>query len=273
MSLEGFSLDQFSHDGETYPIYRRGTGPGVIIVHEVPGITPEVARFATIVADSGFTVLMPSLFGTPGKPNSNGYIAQQLLRACIRKEFKVLASRKSSPTTHYLRALCRSAHKKLGGPGVGAIGMCLTGNFALSLMVDPSVMAPVLSQPSLPFPVTTSKRSALHISDEDLACVKKRVTEKKQKILALRFSDDKTSPPERFDRLRKEFGDGIETIEIDSSPGNAHGISGKAHSVLTTEFVDEQGHPTLDAVNRTIEFLREKLICSTETEHGARLKG
>ena len=265
MPLEGFTVDQFSHEGETYPIYRRGTGPGIIIMHEVPGITPEVARFATIVADSGFTVLMPSLFGTPGKPNSGGYIAQQLLRACIRKEFKLLASRKSSPITHYLRALCRSAHKELGGPGVGAIGMCLTGNFALSLMVDSSVMAPVLSQPSLPFPFSADKRSALHLSDDDLACVKKG----DKKILALRFSNDKTSPPERFDRLRTEFGDRVETIEIDSSPRNKHGISGKAHSVLTTEFIDEQGHPTLNAVNRTIEFLRENLNAVTELKQPA----
>ncbi len=259
MSLKGFSLDPFSHNGETYPLYRRGTGPGVIIVHEVPGITPEVARFATIVADSGFSVFMPSLFGTPGKANSGGYIARQLLRACIRKEFKVFASRESSPITHYLRALCRSAHKELGGPGVGAIGMCLSGNFALSLMVEPAVMAPVLCQPSLPFPVSKRRRSALHISDNDLACVKKRVTEDQQQILALRFSDDVTSPPERFERLRQEFGAGIDTIEIDSSPGNAHGISSKAHSVLTTELINEEGHPTYDALKQTIEFLRKNL--------------
>lgn len=259
MTLEGFDLDQFSHQHQTYPVYRRGSGPGVVIIHEIPGITPEVARFATMVADSGFTVLMPHLFGAPGKPNSPGYIAAQLLRACISKEFKVLASRKSSPITDYLRALCRSAHQELGGPGVGAIGMCLTGNFALTLMVDPSVMAPVLSQPSLPFPVTKQKRSALHISDEDFSCVKKRVKEDGQKILALRFSDDKTSPPERFDRLRQELGENVETIEIDSSPGNPHGISTNAHSVLTTEFVDHQGHPTLNAVNRTLAFLHENL--------------
>jgi dienelactone hydrolase len=259
MPLEGFSLDQFSHEGKSYPIYRRGTGPGVIIMHEVPGITPEVARFATLVADSGFSVFMPHMFGTPGKPNSPGYIAKELLRACIRKEFKVLASRRSSPITNYLRALCRSAHKELGGLGVGAIGMCLTGNFALSLMVDPSVMAPVLSQPSLPFPVSANKRSALHISDSDLACVKKRVKEQNQKILALRFSDDKTSPPERFDRLRQELGDNLETIEIDSSTGNSHGISKSAHSVLTTELINEQGHPTFNALNRTLKFLHENL--------------
>ncbi|MBL4583785.1 MAG: dienelactone hydrolase family protein [Pseudomonadales bacterium] len=266
MPLEGFSLDQFSHEGETYPVYHRGNGPGVIIMHEVPGITPEVARFATTVADSGFTVVMPSLFGTPGKPNSSGYIARQLLRACISKEFKVLASRKSSPITDYLRALCTSVHKELGGPGVGAIGMCLTGNFALSLMVDPSVMAPVLSQPSLPFPLSKDKRSALHISDEDFACIKKRVKVDDQKILALRFSDDVTSPPERFDRLRQELGANFETIEIDSSPGNAFGISNKAHSVLTTEVVDEEGHPTLAAVKRTLEFLHENLDISIGAE-------
>jgi dienelactone hydrolase len=259
MSLDGFSLHDFSHQGETYPVYRRGTGPGVVIIHEIPGITPEVAQFAEIVSDSGFTVVMPHLFGTPGKPNSPGYIAGQLFRACIRKEFHVLASRHSSPITDYLRALCRNTHKELGGSGVGAIGMCLTGNFALSLMVDPSVMAPVLSQPSLPFALTADKRAALHISDADLACVKKRVQDENQKVLALRFSHDKTCPPERFQRLKQELGDGVETVEIDSSPGNAHGISSRAHSVLTTDLVNEEGHPTLNAVRRVLAFLHENL--------------
>ncbi len=165
MSLEGFDSSPFSHDGVTRSVYRRGTGPGVVVVHEIPGITPEVARFARIVADDGFRVFLPHLFGTPNKPLSPGYAVGQMARACIRREFSVFSRHESSPITDWLRALCRHAHGECGGPGVGAIGMCLTGNFALSLMVDESVMAPVLSQPSLPFPVSASHRRALHLSD------------------------------------------------------------------------------------------------------------
>ena len=178
MALTGYEAFEFTDGGTTRTVYRRGSGPGVIVMHEIPGITPEVAGFTTRVADEGFTVFLPHLFGTPGKPLSGGYLAGQLARVCISREFHVLARRGSSPITGWLRALCRRAHAECGGLGVGAIGMCLTGNFALSLMVDPVVMAPVLSQPSLPFGVTKERRAALHISDDDLEVVKKRARER-----------------------------------------------------------------------------------------------
>jgi len=258
MPLPGFDETTFSHEGETYPVFRRGAGPGVVVIHEIPGITPPVADFARRVADAGFSVYAPSLFGTPGKPFSNGYMLGQMARACISREFHVLATNQSSPITNYLRALCRKAHADCGGPGVGAIGMCLTGNFALSLMVDESVMAPVLSQPSLPFGVTAAHRAALHLSDDDLATVKRRA-EGGCGVLGMRFTHDLLSPPERFETLRRELGDGFEGIEIDSSRGNPHGIKRAAHSVVTLDLVDQQGHPTRTALDRVLAFFAERL--------------
>jgi dienelactone hydrolase len=256
--LDGFHRFEFSHDGERRDVYHRGEGPGVVVMHEVPGITPEVARFARRVADEGFTVFMPHLFGTPGKSMSTGYILSQLAHCCIRREFQVLAEKRSSPITDWLRALCREAHQRCGGPGVGAIGMCMTGNFALALMVDESVMAPVLSQPSLPFPLTKAKREALHVSDEDLAVIKRRAAEGCG-VLGLRFTHDLMVPGERFERLRRELGDGFEGIEIDSGPGNPCGIPRTAHSVVTKDLVDEKGHPTQAALERVLAFFRERL--------------
>lgn len=258
MTLEGFTESSFTHDGSTRTLYRRGSGPGVVVMHEIPGITPPVAAFARRVADEGFTVVMPWLFGTPGKPLSAPYAMGQLARACISREFAVLASRRSSPITDWLRALCRAVHAELGGKGVGAIGMCLTGNFALTLMVDKSVMAPVLSQPSLPFPIGSERRSALHISDEDLAAVKARVSEGAC-VLGLRFTGDPLVPAERFERLRKELGPGFEGIGIDSSRGNPHGIAAVAHSVVTNDLVDSEGHPTRVALDRVLSFFKERL--------------
>jgi len=256
--LEGFEEFPFSHDGATRPVYRRGEGPGVVIMHEIPGITPEVAGFARRVADEGFTVFLPHMFGTPGKPLGIPYALGQMARACISREFHVLARGESSPITDWLRALCRHAHEVCGGPGVGAIGMCLTGNFALSLMVDESVMAPVLSQPSLPFGVTRSHRAALHLSDADLAVVKQRV-KGGCGVLGMRFTSDPMCPGERFDTLRRELGDGFEAIEIDSGRGNAYGIPRTAHSVVTTDLVDEAGHPTRVALDRVLALFRERL--------------
>jgi dienelactone hydrolase len=133
--------------------------------------------------------------------------------------------------------------------------MCLTGNFALTLMVDDAVMAPVLSQPSLPFPFGKTRRAGLHISDEDLATAKAR----RVPILGLRFTEDAACPVERFDRLRSEFGERFEAIEIDSSRGNPHGVPHDAHSVLTLHFVDKDGHPTKLALERVLGFFRERL--------------
>ena len=80
-----------------------------------------------------------------------GYAAAEMLKGiCIRREFSVWATNRSSPIVDWLRALSREMHTQCGGNGVGAVGMCFTGNFALAMMTEPAVVAPVLSQPSLP---------------------------------------------------------------------------------------------------------------------------
>lgn len=67
-SLEGFDVKPFeSSSGRKRNIYRMGSGPAVIVIHEIPGITPLVADFARRVADNGMTVVLPDLLGTPGR--------------------------------------------------------------------------------------------------------------------------------------------------------------------------------------------------------------
>lgn len=256
--LETFESFPYSADGATRTVYTRGRGPGVVVMHEIPGITPQVAAFAQRVAAAGFRVYLPHLFGVPGKPLSNGYMLGQVARACVSREFAVLAAHRSSPITEWLRALCRTAHAECGGRGVGALGMCLTGNFALALMVDEAVMAPVLSQPSLPFGTNAARRAALHVGPEQLAIVKQRAASGCP-VLGLRFTADPMCPGERFATLRRELGAHFEGIEIDSRPGNPHGIKRSAHSVLTTDLVDSDGHPTRAALERVLEFFRQQL--------------
>lgn len=257
--MEDFSCRDFRHSGGSWPVYEKGAGPGVIILHEVPGITPEVARFARRVADAGFNVVLPSLFGTPGRPITPGYAARQIVRACVRREFAVLAAGRSSPITDTLRELCREVHTRQGGPGVGVLGMCLTGNFALALMADPSVMAPVLSQPSLPFALTPSRRAGLHLSAEARAEARRRIEEEGLRLLGLRFTGDLMCPAARFDALREAFGAGFEAVEIDSGLFNEHGVPPLAHSVLTNDLVDVEGHPTRAALQRVLSFFEEQL--------------
>src|SRR5215212_9205705 len=96
---------------------------------EMPGITPDVARFARWVRDAGFAVYMPSLFGRDGAYPTVEEGIEVFKRACVSAEFRALKAGESSPVTSWLRALARHAHHECGGKGVGAIGMCFTGNF------------------------------------------------------------------------------------------------------------------------------------------------
>lgn len=258
MALEDFDRRPVTLMGVTRTVHVLGSGPAVVVMHEIPGITPQVEAFARRVAAAGFRVYLPELFGTPGRAISPGYVLGQLARACVSREFRVLARRDTSPITDWLRALCRQAHAECGGPGVGAVGMCITGNFALAMMVEPALMAPVLSQPSLPFGVTRAHRAALHVSDAALAAARRRTAEGCT-VLGLRFTADPMCPAERFATLRRELGPGFEGIEIDSGPGNPFGIKRMAHSVLTTDLVDTEGHPTRAALDRVLQLFRETL--------------
>ena len=255
-AIAGFDQVPFIHQGRTHPVYRAGAGPAVIVIHEIPGIHPGMVTFAQRLLGAGYSVYLPSLFGRAGQPVSNGAVLGSILQVCVSREFAILADR-TSPVVTWLRALAAQAHRECGGPGVGAIGMCLTGGFALAMAVDPAVLAPVLS-PGLPAPVTARTRAAVGLDAGDLAQVKAR-TSRGLSVLGLRFSADRGCPAERFQRLRRELGGGFEAVEVDSSPGNPYGIPSRAHAVLTVDLVDEPGHPTRVALDRVLGFLDQRL--------------
>jgi dienelactone hydrolase len=250
-----YAESQFTGGTYTRQVFRRGTGPAAIIIHEMPGLHPLVFRFADRVAAAGMTVFLPSLFGTPGKEISRGYYWASVLKAvCIQREFAVWASDRSSPIVDWLRALARYAHAECGGRGVGAVGMCFTGNFALAMMTEPSVVAPVLSQPSLPSAIFRKRRKAdLHASPEEISCARRRFNDEDLSMIGLRFRGDHLSPQERFDRLTAEFGDRFEPIVLEDADAQPGPIP--PHCVLTMHLVDTPGSPTKRAEERVIEFL------------------
>ncbi|MBA3499092.1 MAG: dienelactone hydrolase family protein [Myxococcota bacterium] len=256
--MNGFTPYEATYEGKTKTVFRAGSGPAVIVMHEVPNLHPGVIAFGRRVVDAGFTVFMPSLFGTPGAPATVVTNVRGMARACVATEFAVWATRTTSPVTTWLRALARDAHRACGGPGVGAVGMCLTGGFALAMMVDDVVVAPVLSQPSVPFPITAAHRRDLGISDDDLEIVRRRAAAGAC-VLGLRFTGDILVPDARFARLREELGDRFTAVEIDSKRGNPHGVPRAAHSVLSHHFVDAPGHPTRDALDHVLAFLSDRL--------------
>ncbi|HUY49214.1 MAG TPA: dienelactone hydrolase family protein [Streptosporangiaceae bacterium] len=256
-AVPGFDVTTFSHDGRAHDVYQAGTGPAVIVLHEMPGLHPGVTAFGQRLVDAGYTVYLPSLFGHPGAPFAGREMLRSMTRVCVSREFAVLADR-TSPVASWLRGLAAKAHAECGGPGVGAVGMCFTGGFALAMAVEPAVLAPVLSQPGLPAAVNARHRAALGLDPADLAAVKARASQGLC-VLGLRFTADKGAPGERFATLRRELGDAFEGIEIDSSPGNPHGIPKNAHSVLTVALVDSPGHPTRAALDRVMAFLADRL--------------
>ena len=260
-ALDDFEQVELTYFGSTKTVYRKGSGPAVVIMTEIPGITPKVADFARRVADLGCTVAMPSLYGVDGRRPTSGYLATSVAKVCISHEFTTFTTGKSSPVIVWLRALARDLHQECGGPGVGAVGMCLTGGFALAMMVDEEMIAPVLSQPSTPFALSKGHKADLGISPTELKVVKERV-DAGVCVLGVRFTGDPLSPPERFESLRRELGEGFIGVEIDSSEGNPHGFAKDAHSVLTEDLVDEPGNPTHDALNQVLEHLRNKLLPS-----------
>jgi len=257
--LSGWSGAPFTGGGHTHDVYRKGTGPGVVLIPEIPGIHPGVLGLGNHLVDNGFTVAMPSLFGEPGKPKTGGYILSSIARACVAREFAAFATNKQRPVALFLRALARDLNASTPGKGVGVIGQCFTGGFALAAAVDDSVLAPVLSQPSVPLPLGRARRADPGLSESELATVADRCGNDGLCAMGLRFSEDNVVPRERFAALEERLGDAFEVIEIDSSPGNQGGFAKGAHSVLTDEVREVDGQPAYEARKRVVQFLAERL--------------
>lgn len=255
-ALSEYEEFAFSHGGRTRRVFRRGAGPAVIVIHEMPGLHPLVIRFADRLAAAGLTVFCPNLFGDPGRPVSSGYLLREMVTAvCVRREFHIWAADKSSPIVDWLKALARQAHAECGGRGVGAVGMCFTGGFALAMMTEPAVVAPVLSQPSMPLAGKSARRgAAIGASGAEIACARRRFEEEDLSLLGLRFRSDRLVPDARFDTYRREFGDRFEAIELEDADAAPAPIP--PHSVLTLHL--KEGGPTKAAEQRVIRFFQER---------------
>lgn len=258
--LTGWTCEPFTAAGFTHDVYYRGSGPGVVLIPEMPGVHPGVLALGNHLVDNGFTVAIPSLYGTPGAAAVRPGMVPILLRGCVAKEFAALATNRERPVADYLRALARDLNAKTPGKGVGVIGQCFSGGFALAAAVDDSVLAPVLSQPSVPLPLTAAQKRDPGLSEREMKVIEKRAAEEGLCALALRFSADPLVPSERFAALKERLGDAFEVIEIDSSPGNPGGFGKMAHSVLTQELREIDGQPAYEARKRMVEFLKERLV-------------
>src|SRR3954454_5194754 len=208
--LTGWTASPFSAAGFTYDVYCKGDGPGVVLIPEMPGIHPGVLALGNHLVDNGFTVASPSLYGTPGAPGVRPGAVPVMLRGCVAREFAAFATNADRPVAHYLRALARDLNEKTPGKGVGVIGQCWSGGFALAAAVDDSVLAPVLSQPSVPIGLTARHRRDPGLSEGELKVIERRVEDEGLCALGLRFSADRVSPAARFTTLKNRLGDAFE---------------------------------------------------------------
>ncbi len=271
--LSDFEKTTFTHDGKTRDVFRKGSGPAVIVMAEIPGITPKVAAFARRVADIGCTAVVPHLFGRPGRDPLGGgrvgamaYMASTVGPICISREFTVMATGKSSPVIGWLRALAGAEHERCGGPGVGAIGMCFTGGFALAMATHPSLLAPVLSQPSLPFVPPWKKQNAHSIdtSPDELSIVRGRCAAEGLTVLGMRFKGDTFVPAARFDFLREQLGDAFVAVELEDSAANPEAAMKNPHSIVTEHLIDVEGEPTRAALDQVLDLFRRRLLTAVK---------
>jgi dienelactone hydrolase len=259
--LEDFDPRAVALDGFTKVVHVAGSGPAVIVMTEMPGISPHVARFSRWVRDAGFTVYMPSLFGRDGAVPGAEEGAAVFQRACMSAEFRALAANESSPVTIWLRSLARLAHEECGGPGVGAIGMCFTGNFALTMMLEPSMLAPVLSQPTLPL----DDPAGIEMAPEELAAVAERLEREDLTVMAYRFKGDRFCRAQRFAAYSEALGDRFIARVLPDSAANPDSppffeqVVASPHSVVTAHLIDEAGQPTIAARDEILSFFTHRL--------------
>lgn len=229
----------------SHAVYQRGDGPPVVLIQELPGIGQETLRLADRLVASGFSVTMPHLFGPIGRTALLGNLVRVF---CMRKEFTLFQANASSPVVDWLKALCQDVRTRSGVDGVGVIGMCLTGNFAMSLMADDSVLAAVASQPAMP----VGKSGALHMSPTEVEGARARI-DATAPMMALRFAEDPGCNAQKFAAIDATFNDdGVVRVENTVLPG-------KGHSVLTVDFVDEEGHPTHEALQEVLAYFHAQL--------------
>ncbi|MGO9489123.1 MAG: dienelactone hydrolase family protein [Solirubrobacteraceae bacterium] len=259
--LEDFDRREVELEGATKVVRVAGTGPAVIVMSEMPGISPQVARFSRWVRDAGFTVYMPSLFGRVGAVADVVEGTAVFRRACMSAEFRAFAANESSPVTVWLRSLARLAHEQCGGPGVGAIGMCFTGNFALTMMLEPAMLAPVLSQPSLPL----DDPAGIEIAPDELTAVAERLEREDLTVMAYRFAGDRFCRAQRFAAYAEALGERFighvlpdSAANPDTAPFFEHVVA-SPHSVVTAHLVDERGHPTTVARDEILSFFAARL--------------
>ena len=259
LKKETISTDHITHDVWFGP----KLGPGVLLLHELAGLSNNTVKFAASLMDAGFTVAMPHLFGRVGAEGNGGMGAGAagLLGRCIMREMSFFLRDQPPQGTEWLKEASKVLGERSISPrGVGVIGMCATGSFAMATVLDPHVGAVVASQAALPL----LRRGTWGVPGGD-----RKLADEDTAVMTLRFCTDAKSGKGRVKRLPERMN---ETLTYNTSgptdsklPHAERGIEegvgnrlhviwagGAGHSILTSERVDR-------AVTAVIDFLRKNL--------------
>jgi len=239
--VERFQQFSFTSGGLAHPVYYAGESrnPRLLLLPEVAGFSPGLRLFAERLVAAEFRIYVPWLFGPVGRraPLRNA------VRLCISREFGYLRAGASSPITAWLRALGAHISRHSGQSRIGAIGMCLSGAFAIPLVIDPNVAAAVAAQPSIPLsPLFTvfgvervDRAGRLNVSDREIAEARARLLTGEAHLLAVRCRPDRICPHGKIERLLREFPVGLEVREY-AEPGERNGLGERPHATFTREY-------------------------------------
>lgn len=227
--------------GVSYDILTTGTGPGVLVLHELPGLSEECLTLGRDLAEAGMSAHLPVFYQRGWHQTPLG----ALRLFCLRREFFVWVMGQTSPIATWIREAAAEVEQRCRHPGVGVVGMCMTGGLALASLTQERVAAAVSSQPTLPLPLCKRARADLGLSPSDV----QKIVRRRPPILALRFQDDRMCPTERLESIKATF------------PAAAiRCVPGKGHSVLTRHLRrTDHDHPAMQALREVVQFLSEHL--------------
>jgi dienelactone hydrolase len=249
-----FHRFRFQHEHIEHDVWVGGSGPPVILMHELDGFGDAFIGLTERLAKE-FRIYAPLFFGRIRQSMGAGLVSG-LWHICIRREFAAFAAGKTSPVAGWIRKLAQHAQQDSTDRGrVGIIGMCLTGGIVLATVADPAVGAGVAAQPSLPltfgFLNTPARRKDLGVAPADI----EETLRSNTPILTLRFGNDPICPADRIAAITERLP------SAQAPPGFLDGL--REHCTLTARYrssvpesVKEKSN---QAITETIAFLHKYL--------------
>lgn len=265
--LHGFSLLEPALGSGAPEVYVSNDGSEpVVLVHELPQLTPAVVALARFLEGSGFRVYLPSLLGSPGRDARGLEAASLMLQACVRSELRAAFGTGTRGVVGHLRRLV----DRVSGPHgrVGVVGLCFSGGFALAAATHARVAAAVACEPSLPL----ADGSAIDLSAEDGQQLRARLEAGDLAARIYRFQGDRISPCRRLCRYAETLGPQVTSRCLPDCAADPRQPHPPHHSVMTKHLVDEEGSLTRAARGEMISFLEWRLRggAAPEENHGLR---